>query len=209
VTAIVPLDGRDTGLNSGRIDLHLICHLVERGASVLDLGCGDGELMELLIRERGVMARGVEISEEGVYHCISKGLSVHHSDMDEGLDDYPDEAFDYVILSQTLQAVHRPRLVLKEMLRVGRQGIVTFPNFAFWRTRVDLGLRGRMPVTADLPYQWYDTPNIHLTTISDFLKLCSEDGISVERTIYLSGNRHVSLLPNLLARTALFVVKRV
>lgn len=199
---------RDTGLNSGRIDLRLICELVERGSSVLDLGCGDGELMELLIRERGVMARGVEISEEGVYRCIARGLSVHHGDLDEGLEDYPDEAFDYVILSQTLQAVRKPKLVLEEMLRVGHLGIVTFPNFAYWRSRLDLGLRGRMPVTNDLPYEWYDTPNIHLTTIKDFLRLCHDGHISVEQVIYLSGDRRVTLLPNLLARTALFAVKK-
>ncbi len=198
----------DTGLNSGRIDLRLICEMVERGSSVLDLGCGDGELMELLIRERQVTARGVEISEEGVYRCIARGLSVHHGDLDEGLEDYPDEAFDYVILSQTLQAVRKPRLVLQEMLRVGRLGIVTFPNFAYWRSRLDLGLRGRMPVTDDLPYEWYDTPNIHLTTIKDFLRLCSQERISVEQVIYLSGDHRVGLLPNLRARTALFAVKK-
>jgi methionine biosynthesis protein MetW len=208
VSATVAPDARDTGLNSGRIDLRLICELVERGTSVLDLGCGDGELMELLIREREVTARGVEISEEGIYRCITRGLSVHHGDLDEGLDDYPDESFDYVILSQTLQAVRKPRLVLQEMLRVGRLGILTFPNFANWHARLDLGLRGRMPVTDDLPHEWFDTPNIHLTTIKDFLRLCRQDGIVVERATYLSGDRRVTLLPNLLARTALFVVKK-
>lgn len=206
-TTVAP-SARDTGLNSGRIDLQLICELIERGSSVLDLGCGDGELMELLIKEREVTARGVEISEEGVYRCIARGLSVHHGDLDEGLEDYPDEAFDYVILSQTLQAVRKPRLVLEEMLRVGRLGIVTFPNFAYWRSRLDLGLRGRMPVTDDLPYEWYDTPNIHLTTIRDFLRLCREEHLLVEQVIYLSGARRVGLLPNLLARTALFAVKK-
>ena len=208
MSSIAVPNASDTGLNSGRIDLRLICEMVERGSSVLDLGCGDGELMELLIRERQVTARGVEISEEGVYRCIARGLSVHHGDLDEGLEDYPDEAFDYVILSQTLQAVRKPRLVLQEMLRVGRLGIVTFPNFAYWRSRLDLGLRGRMPVTDDLPYEWYDTPNIHLTTIKDFLRLCSQERISVEQVIYLSGDHRVGLLPNLRARTALFAVKK-
>lgn len=191
-----------------RIDLHLISHLVEEGSTVLDLGCGNGELMEMLIRERQATARGVEIAEEGVYRCISRGLSVHHGDLDEGLEDYPDGSFDYVILSQTLQAVHKPKLVLQEMLRVGRLGIVTTPNFAFWHARLYLALRGRMPMTAELPYQWYDTPNIHLTTIKDLLDLFQADGISVVRAVYLSGDRRVRLLPNLLARTALFVIKK-
>lgn len=208
MTATTTGDARGTGLNSGRIDLRLIADLVERGSTVLDLGCGDGELMEMLIREREVVARGVEISEEGVYHCIARGLSVHHGDLDEGLEDYPNAAFDYVILSQTLQAVHKPKLAIQEMLRVGRQGIVTFPNFAYWRARLDLGLRGRMPVTKDLPYEWYDTPNIHLTTIRDFLTLCRQDSVSVEAAIYLTGDRRISFFPNLLAHTALFLVKQ-
>lgn len=196
-----------TGIN-GRLDLHLISQLVEAGSTVLDLGCGDGTLMELLVREKGVVARGVEISEEGVYQCITRGLSVHHGDLDEGLGDYPDDSFDYVVLSQTLQTVRRPKLVVQEMLRVGRLGIVTFPNFAHWRARVDLALSGRMPVTKDLPYEWYDTPNIHLTTIKDFFALCREEGISIVRSVYLAGDRRITALPNLRARMALFVVRR-
>ena len=193
---------------NGRIDLHLISRLVQKGSTVLDLGCGDGELMELLIEERAAMARGVEISEEGVYRCIARGLSVHHGDLDEGLEDYPDRSFDYVILSQTLQAVHRPRFVLLEMLRVGRLGIVTFPNFAHWQVRLDLALKGRMPKTGDLRYEWHNTPNIHLTTIKDFLRMCGAEGISVVKAVYLTGNRRVKLFPNLLAGTALFVVQK-
>lgn len=191
-----------------RIDLHLISRLVEEGSTVLDLGCGDGTLMELLIRERRATVRGVEIAEEGVYRCISRGLSVHHGDLDEGLEDYPDGSFDYVILSQTLQAVHRPRLVLQEMLRVGRLGIVSFPNFAYWRHRLQLALGGRMPKSRELPFEWYNTPNIHLTTIRDFLELCDAEGITVVRSVYLSGNRQVRLFPNLLASTALFMVRK-
>ncbi len=193
---------------TGRIDLRHICELVDQRSTVLDLGCGDGELMDLLIRERGVTARGVEISEAGVYHCIARGLSVHHGDLDEGLEDYPDRSFDYVILSQTLQAVHKPKLVLQEMLRVGRQGIVTFPNFAFWQHRMQLTLGGRMPKSSGLPYEWYDTPNIHLTTIQDFLDLCKAEGFSVVKAIYLSGDRQQHFFPNLLARTALFLIRK-
>lgn len=191
-----------------RIDLRLICDLVKPGSSVLDLGCGDGDLMALLIRERRVTARGVEISEDGVYHCIARGLSVHHGDLDEGLEDYPDNAFDYVILSQTLQAVHKPKLALQEMLRVGRVGIVSFPNFAFWQSRLHLAIQGRMPKTNDLPYEWYNTPNIHLTTISDFLELCEAEGMEVADKLFLSGKRRVKLIPNLRARMALFMVRK-
>ena len=191
-----------------RIDLRLICDLVKPGSSVLDLGCGDGDLMALLIRERRVTARGVEISEDGVYHCIARGLSVHHGDLDEGLEDYPDNAFDYVILSQTLQAVHKPKLALQEMLRVGRVGIVSFPNFAFWQSRLHLAIQGRMPKTNDLPYEWYNTPNIHLTTIRDFLELCEAEGMEVADKLFLSGKRRVKLIPNLRARMALFMVRK-
>ena len=191
-----------------RIDLRLICDLVKPGSSVLDLGCADGDLMALLIRERRVTARGVEISEDGVYHCIARGLSVHHGDLDEGLEDYPDNAFDYVILSQTLQAVHKPKLALQEMLRVGRVGIVSFPNFAFWQSRLHLAIQGRMPKTNDLPYEWYNTPNIHLTTISDFLELCEAEGMEVADKLFLSGKRRVKLIPNLRARMALFMVRK-
>ena len=193
---------------TGRVDLHLISRLVEEGSSVLDLGCGDGTLMELLMRERKATVRGVEIAEEGVYRCISRGLSVHHGDLDEGLEDYPNGSFDYVILSQTLQAVHKPRLVLQEMLRVGRLGIVSFPNFAFWRHRLQLALGGRMPKSAELPYEWYNTPNIHLTTIRDFRDLCAAEGISVVRSVYLSGDRQLRWLSNLRASMAVFVIEK-
>ncbi len=191
-----------------RVDLHLISELVAKGSTVLDLGCGNGELMELLIRERKATARGVEIAEEGVYSCISRGLSVHHGDLDEGLEDYPAGSFDYVILSQTLQTVHKPRLVLQEMLRVGRLGIVSLPNFAYWQYRFQLALGGHMPKSADLPYEWYNTPNIHLTTIQDFMDLCQAERISVVKTLYLTGNHQLHLFPNLRARMAVFVVQR-
>ena len=202
------IDELEVPASAGRIDLHLITQLVKPGSTVLDLGCGDGELMELLREERQATTRGVEISEEGVYHCIARGLSVHHGDLDEGLGDYPDSSFDYVILSQTLQAVRKPKMVLIEMLRVGRLGIVTFPNFAFWRVRLDLLLNGRMPKTKNLPYEWHDTPNIHLTTIKDFLRLCAAEDITVRKAIYLSGTRQVRSAPNLFANTGLFVVQK-
>jgi methionine biosynthesis protein MetW len=202
------IDEIEVPARNGRLDLQLISRLVKPRSTVLDLGCGDGELMDILITDRDATARGVEISEEGVYHCIARGLSVHHGDLDEGLGDYPDNSFDYVILSQTLQAVKRPRMVLLEMLRVGRLGIVTFPNFAYWRVRLDLLLNGRMPKTSDLPYEWHNTPNIHLTTIKDFVRLCKAEDITVKKAIYLAGRRQVKTNPNLLASTAVFVVKK-
>ncbi len=189
-----------------RVDHQLIASLIDEGSSVLDLGCGDGELMELLVKQKRVQAAGVEISEEGVYRCIARGLAVHHADLDDGLDDYPDGSYDYVILSQTLQAVRKPRQLLREMLRVGRQGIVSFPNFGHWRVRWELLHTGRMPKTNQLPYEWYDTPNIHLATVRDFEDLCRADSVRIKKAIYLAGGRPITLLPNLRAEIALFVV---
>lgn len=198
----------DEGVRQPRIDLQLITHLVEEGANVLDLGCGDGELMELLVRQRGARATGVEISEEGVYGCIARGLPVHHADLDEGLGDYPDDSFDYVILSQTLQAVRKPLHVVREMLRVGRLGIVSFPNFGHWHVRWELLRTGRMPKTRQLPYEWHNTPNIHLATVRDFEDLCRAEGIRLKRAIYLEQGKRVNLLANLRAEVALFLVSK-
>ena len=145
--------------------------MVETGARVLDVGCGDGELLRLLAETRGVDARGIEISQQGVNDCVAKGLSVVQGDADIDLADYPDDGFDYVILSQTLQATRNPRKVLEQMLRIGKRAIVSFPNFGHWRIRWQLGLRGRMPMTENLSYAWYETPNIHFCTIRDFVAL--------------------------------------
>ena len=191
-----------------RIDLQLISRLVKEGSSVLDLGCGDGELLSLLAAQKGTRGTGVEISEEGVQQCIARGLPVHHADLDEGLQDYPDSSFDYVVLSQTLQAVRKPLLVLREMLRVGRLGIVSFPNFGYWRVRWELLHTGRMPKTKSLPYEWHDTPNIHLSTVRDFEDLCQAESIRVVQATYLCGGREIRFWPNIRADIALFVVER-
>jgi methionine biosynthesis protein MetW len=190
-----------------RIDLEVVSELVSSGARVLDLGCGDGDLLQLLVERKGVVARGVEISVDGVRQCVARGLTVHQADLDEGLGDYPDGSFDYVILSQTLQAVHRPQLVLREMLRVGRVGIVSFPNFGYWRVRAQLLLSGRMPKNDDLPYEWYDTPNIHFFTVADFLDYCAASDLAVERAIYLNDGRRVSAWPNVRAKLAIVEVR--
>ena len=193
---------------ASRPDLRLICSLVYEGASVLDLGCGDGTLMELLAAERGCRTTGIEISEEGIYACIGRGLPVHHADLDAGLGDYADLSYDYVILSQTLQAVRKPKVVLREMLRVGRLGIVSVPNFGYWRVRWELLRTGRMPKTRELPYEWYDTPNIHLATVRDFEDLCRMEGIEISRAVYLVGGKPIRYFPNLRAEIALFVVRK-
>jgi methionine biosynthesis protein MetW len=159
--------------------------MVEARSRVLDVGCGDGSLLRLLAEERGVDARGIELSQKGVNDCVAKGLSVIQGDADTDLADYPDDAFDYVILSQTLQATRHPRKVLEHMLRIGRHAIVSFPNFGHWRIRFQVALRGRMPITDNLSFSWYDTPNIHFCTIRDFVGLVDEIGARIERGVAL------------------------
>ena len=167
-----------------RVDHLLVAAMVEPKSRVLDVGCGDGELLRLL-EQRGVDGRGIELSREGVNECVAKGLAVIQGDADTDLVDYPDDAFDYVILSQTLQATRRPREVLENMLRIGRRAIISFPNFGHWRIRLQLLLHGQMPVTDNLPDSWYDSPNIHFCTIKDFVQLCDEIHVKMERAVAL------------------------
>ena len=167
-----------------RADHLLVADMVERGSKVLDVGCGEGDLM-VLLESRGVDCRGIELSREGVNRCVSRGLAVVQGDADTDLDNYTDDAFDYVILSQTLQATRQPRVVLENLLRIGRRAIVSFPNFGYINMRLQLLINGRMPRTENLPATWYDTPNIHFCTIKDFVVLCDEINVKMERAVAL------------------------
>ncbi len=196
-----------------RYDLKLIAEMVEPGSRVLDVGCGDGALLGFLSRQKGVDGRGIELSMDGVHQCVAQGLSVIQGDAEADLKDYPPGAFDYVILSQTLQAMREPRTVLETMTRIGRRAIVSVPNFGYWRIRLQLLLTGRMPVTEKLGYQWWETPNIHLCTIKDFVVLTEEMGIRIERCMIVNragrvtGHAH-SGLANLLGEQGVFLLRR-
>ena len=200
-TAVLPVTE-----NGYRADHLLVAQMVEPGSKVLDVGCGEGDLLRLL-ETRGVDGRGIELSREGVNRCVARGLAVVQGDADTDLINYPDDAFDYVILSQTLQAMRHTEEIVAEMLRVGREVIVTFPNFGHWTHRWQI-LKGRMPVSEKLPYQWYDTPNIHLCTVADFDAFLRERNCVVENRVVLAGGRAVGVLPNLLGELAIYRFRR-
>jgi methionine biosynthesis protein MetW len=198
--------------NELRRDLRLIADMIGEGARVLDVGCGDGALLAYLTRERRVDGRGMELSQSGVNACVGHGLSVIQGDADRDLEAYPSGAFDVVVLSQTLQATRNPRRVVETLVRIGRRAIVSFPNFGYWRVRLKLLASGRMPVSSLLPNPWYETPNIHLCTIRDFVALCDEIGVRVERAVTLDRfGRPYALNPhgrlaNLLGEQGVFVL---
>lgn len=197
-----------------RVDLLHIARMVEPGSRVLDVGCGDGALLDYLTQERGADARGIELSQAGVNACVTRGLSVVQGDADSDLKDYPSKAFDYVILSQTLQATYRPREVVSQLLRIGKRAIVSFPNFGYWRVRLNLMLTGRMPNTGTLDNPWYATPNIHLCTVRDFVVMCDELGVVIEQGLAIDnkGNpipwAQALWLANWVADQGLFVLRK-
>ncbi len=196
-----------------RIDLQLIADMIESGSRVLDVGCGDGALLEYLVHFKQVDGRGVEISQAGVNACVARGLSVVQGNADTDLKDYPADAFDHIVLSQTLQATHQPRAVLEHLVRIGRRAIVSFPNFGHWRVRWHLAAMGKMPETDLLPARWYDTENIHFCTIADFTALCRELDVEVERAIAITANGAARRIrsfryANLFGEQALFLLKR-
>ena len=189
-----------------RLDQTIISDWVKAGASVLDLGRGDGELLTRLIQEKQVRAQGIELSELAIHQCVARGVSVFQEDIDAGLAEYNDKSFDYVVLNQTFQQVKKPDFVLHEALRVGKQSIVGFPNFVHFRARFQIFFHGKVPVTPSLPYEWYDTPNLHFLGIADFREYCKKRQIRIERAEYVTGNRRMRFLPNLFADIGLFLL---
>ena len=195
-----------------RFDLQIIASWIEQGSKVLDLGCGEGHLLHFLKEYKQVIGTGIERGEERVAQCIERGLSVLQGDINEEVLDYPDNTFDYIILSQTLQQVYEPRKLIQSLLRIGKRGIVSFPNFSHWNIRLQLLIKGYAPITKQLPYEWYDTPNIRVITIKDFRKFSQEGEFKILKEVAINTNNHdkqgkiVELFPNLRATYGIFLI---
>jgi methionine biosynthesis protein MetW len=195
-----------TTSNGISLDHRIISDIIGSSSSVLDLGCGDGELFSILIREKNVKAQGIEIDDKAIFDCVARGLSVFHDDIDSGLSDYEDKSFDFVILNQSFQQVKKPDAVLREALRVGKKVIIGIPNFAHIKARFQIFFRGRTPVTGALPYEWHDTPNLHFLSILDFVNYCKKRNMTIEEAYFIGSKRKVKLFPNLFAQTGIFVI---
>jgi methionine biosynthesis protein MetW len=193
-----------------RPDLQQVAGLIQQGSRVLDLGCGDGALLDYLIHHKAVKGRGIELSEKGMLACVRRGLSVRQGNLQEGLADYPNNSFDYVVLSQTLSFLDDPQMILAEMLRVGHYAIVSFPNWGHWRSRFFLLITGRMPKAPELPQHWYDVPRWQAFTVTDFVRLCKRLEITIHAQRYLAGSRRIKIwrFTNLLSTTAVFVLEK-
>jgi methionine biosynthesis protein MetW len=204
----------NSGASNLRPDLAAIAEMIPDGVRVLDVGCGDGALLEYLVRTKKVDGRGIELSQQNVNACVARGLAVVQGDADTDLVEYPRQVFDFVILSQTIQATEKPAQVLEHLLRIGRQAAVSLPNFGHWRVRLSLLFGGRMPRTRALDYHWYDTPNIHLCTVADFVDLARRNGAVIDRALALKGDgvagemRPDAWGPNLLAQGAIFLLRK-
>lgn len=192
--------------DKAKVDHGIILGLIEPESRVLDLGCGDGELLQELASRKKAVVQGIELSQESILKCVEKGINVFHSDVDSGLKDYPDRSFDYVILNQSLQEVKNIQYVMNEALRVGKKVVVGFPNFAYLKSRVMLAVVGQAPITSALPYKWYNTPNLHFWSIKDFRDFCAEKKIKVLKEYFYGEKSAVSIFPNLLAQNAIFVL---
>lgn len=188
------------------IDHWMIKSFIYEGAHVLDLGCGDCTLLRLLKDEKKIRGQGMDIDEEAVYKCVEKGLSVFYGDLDSGLNDYSDKSFDFVIMNQSLEQVKKLEEVLKEALRVGKKVILGFPNFGYYKNRFHLFFKGKAPISASLPYRWYESPNLHFFTVSDFENYCEEHKIVVEKSCYIQENKRIHFFPNWRSTTAIFIL---
>ena len=188
-------------------DYDAIFNMIPAGSTVLDLGCGDGELLHLLNTKKNVKGSGIELNEHAVRECAALGVSVSQQDIENGLSDYGDKSFDFVILNESLQQVVKLEWVFKETLRVGRQVIIGFPNFAYYKSRIQMFFSGRTPVTRSLPNMWYDTPNLHFLSIADFITFCHNRKLTIDKAVYLDGARTIRLCPNLFAQNGIFLIR--
>jgi methionine biosynthesis protein MetW len=191
-----------------KIDHHIISQIITEGAHVLDLGCGNGELLSFLEKQNHALVQGIELNEDQMHQCVERGLTVLQGDIESGLVDYPDQSFDYVILNQIMQEIKKADFVIQESLRVGKRAIVGFPNFAHIKARLTLFAQGRTPINDALPYYWFETPNIRFLTICDFIDYCRKKDIKIEQKYYLGKSGLIHILPNLFAQNALFVITR-